>query len=65
MPRQCPYFDNLSCTSTEAQKYDLEFLRPDYPNVAPHTAFSLLAVQYAESPVVLDYDSRLMSDPPP
>ena len=65
---ECPYFVNLPCTLDRAREYDLEYMRSDYldlPSTVWHTAVAPTAVKYKDSAVIIDYDSRIQSDPPP
>ena len=65
---ECPYFVNLPCTFDRAKLYDLEYMRSDYlnlPSTIGHTALASTAMKYQDSAVIVDYDSRIQSDPPP
>lgn len=67
-PLECPYFDNTVCTPSRAQSYDLEYWRSDYlrlVNKLGYTALSPTALRYTDTALIIEYDSRIISDPPP
>lgn len=61
---QCPFFTTSG--STECKKYDVSKLRPDFDNSQPNTQSQHPTAQAAQyTPVVIEQDGRLSSDPPP
>jgi hypothetical protein len=64
-PRECPYFDNASCTLAKAKRYDLEYLRDTYTNIQANWATGATAAKYRDTSIIIEYDPRILSDPPP
>lgn len=63
--RECPYFDNTSCGSVKAKKYDLEYLRDTYTNISSNWATGATAAKYRDTSLIIEYDPRILTDPPP
>lgn len=58
---ECPYF--ISDTA-ECEKYNLSLLRHEYIDPA-YGALNPRAQEFRHTPVIIEYDSRIISDPPP
>lgn len=64
----CPYFVTADCSETEAKKYDLEQIRIGYRDLTDtsgHTATLGYAASYGDVPLIIEYDGRILGDPPP
>lgn len=62
---KCPYYVSGVCDPT---LYNLEELRADYADLASkvwHTSPAARAGEYPNTPLIIEYDGRLMNDPPP
>lgn len=64
-PRECPYFDDASCSLAKAKRYDLEYLRDTYTDIPANWASGATAAKYRDTSVIIEYDPRIISDPPP
>ncbi len=64
--RICPYYVSVSCTEIEAAKYDFENLRAGFDGTDnTKKAISATAANYPNTPLIIEYDMRVQSDPPP
>jgi hypothetical protein len=60
----CPYHITNPCTEDEARKYDLEEMRKWYTG-SGWSAISPTAQKYPSHALIIEYDIRVQSDPPP
>ena len=60
----CPYYVN-PCTSADAKRYDLENLRVYSQGDPNKPAESDTPKQYPGTSLIIEYDMRLQTDPPP
>ena len=58
---QCPYYVS---PCIDPKKYNLQNLRRDFL-LTPGILSTLLAGKYSTTPVIIEYDGRILSDPPP
>ncbi len=65
-PKRCPFFIQ-SCDDAEAKRYDLTVLRDAFVSYdADNLAESPLASStYSGSSIIIEYDPRIIQDPPP
>ena len=61
----CPYYVTVTCDSTEARKYDLEYIRPGFDLATSQKSISQTALANPWVALLIEYDGRLMWDPPP
>lgn len=65
----CPYHETM-CNQAIAKEYDLEYLREGYLSHAPwdrstHRDPNNISTKHEEYPLIIEYDMRLVTDPPP
>lgn len=64
----CPFFVTNSCDASTAKLYDLEKIREGYAKLSDksgHTATLGRATDFPHTAVIIEYDGRVMRDPPP
>jgi exo-beta-1,3-glucanase (GH17 family) len=66
----CPYHHTGVCTLADAKSYDLEELRKAYlslnaTDIATHASTQPTAVKNPMIPFIVEYDTRILQDPPP
>jgi hypothetical protein len=66
----CPYHHIGPCSLNDAMKYDFEEMRKWYRSLAPgdiptHQSTQSTAIKNITIPFIVEYDSRILQDPPP
>jgi hypothetical protein len=62
----CPFYLS-SCTAVESRANDLDYIRDGYflTPLPANAAINTTAVKYPKIPLIIEYDMRVMQDPPP
>jgi hypothetical protein len=62
----CPFYLSI-CTAVESRANDLDYIRDGYflTPLPANAAINTTAVKYQKIPLIIEYDMRVMQDPPP
>jgi hypothetical protein len=66
--RICPYHVVTTCTLLEARKWDFAEMRSGFEALSDkigHRSLSSRALEYPDTPMIIEYDARVSSSPPP
>ncbi len=68
LARICPYYVTTTCDTTESGKYDFENMRAGFRDLSDKTGKTSTnprATEYPHTPMIIEYDLRIITNPPP